>query len=87
MHIEQKENWIGKTIESLPNEELASIIKEIADCRGTGCLKTERLADIEKKFSKEVAHTRPGENMRLIEDAVLFEAARRFYNNLVDLEG
>lgn len=71
----------GKGINYWP--ELAGLFKEIADFRRTGILKGEALRNLAREFSDNVSHTDYGQNMRLVEDEVLFEMSRRYYNSLI----
>ncbi len=80
MFIAQKNNWLGRKMESLNTSELSAIFEEVAKYRKTGILKSGKLRKLEADFSDNVSHTPYGECMRLVEDAVLFEMSRRFYN-------
>ena len=84
MVIEQRENWLGNRLKALTQSELLELIEEIANFRRTGLLKEKKMRTLEKQFSENVSHTPIGDCMRLIEDEILFEAARRFYNEKLD---
>ena len=84
MIIEQRENWLGNRLKDLTQSELLELIEEIANFRRTGLLKEKKMRTLEKQFSENVSHTPIGDCMRLIEDEILFEAARRFYNEKLD---
>ena len=84
MIIEQRENWLGNRLKDLTQSELLELIEEIASFRRTGLLKEKKMRTLEKQFSENVSHTPIGDCMRLIEDEILFEAARRFYNEKLD---
>lgn len=58
---------------------LLKVFEEITDFRNTGLLKGNYLRQIEAEVS-ETTHTRGGEMMRYVEDAVLYEISRRYYN-------
>lgn len=84
MIIEQRENWLGNRLKALTQSELLELIEEIANFRRTGLLKEKKMRTLEKQFSENVSHTPIGDCMRLIEDEILFEAARRFHNEKLD---
>lgn len=84
MIIEQRENWLGNRLKDLTQSELLELIEEIANFRRTGLLKEKKMRTLEKQFSENVSHTPIGDCMRLIEDEILFEAARRFHNEKLD---
>ena len=84
MVIEQRENWLGNRLKDLTQSELLELIEEIASFRRTGLLKEKKMRTLEKQFSENVSHTPIGDCMRLIEDEILFEAARRFHNEKLD---
>lgn len=84
MIIEQRENWLGNRLKALTQSELLELIEEIASFRRTGLLKEKKMRALEKQFSENVSHTPIGDCMRLIEDEILFEAARRFHNEKLD---
>lgn len=84
MIIEQRENWLGNRLKDLTQSELLELIEEIASFRRTGLLKEKKMRTLEKQFSENVSHTPIGDCMRLIEDEILFEAARRFHNEKLD---
>ena len=77
MIIKQKNNWLGAKMSAIPQMIL---FEEIAEFRRTGILSGGELRDLEKEFSDNVSHTPYSECMRLIEDEVLFEISRRYYN-------
>ena len=80
--IEQINTWLGQRMKNMSEAELAELFKEISDFRRTGVLKGEQLRNLAKEFSDNVTHTDYGQNMRLVEDEVLFEMSRRYYNSL-----
>lgn len=83
MEIKNKEHWFGCRLGTMSQDELLKLFEEIAEYRRTGILDGQRLRTLERDFSKNVSHTPGAECMRLMEDAVLFEAARRFYNEKI----
>lgn len=78
--ILQKDNWLGQRLGAMEETDLLYLFEEISRFQDTGILERGKLRALEEEFSDNVAHTRKGECMRLVEDAVLFEIARRFYN-------
>ncbi len=78
--INQVDNWLGKKMESMEDIELCRLFEEIDSFRRTGLLQEKGLRALEKEFSENVSHTSYGECMRLVEDEVLFEMSRRFFN-------
>lgn len=83
--IQQRDNWLGQRMKNMDDIELAELFNEIAEFRKTGILKGEKLRDLAKEFSDNVSHTNYSENMRLIEDEILFEMSRRYFNSLFDV--
>ena len=76
--IDFVKNWLGTRMSQLSNEELCSIYEEIHSLRKTGLLSGDaRLRELDTEFRRE--HDCDS-NLRLIEDAVLYEIGRRFYN-------
>ena len=75
-----RENWLSKTISVLKDEELHNLFAEIYSYRETGVLKGKYLRAMEHSVSEHVTHTPAGEMIRTIENAVLFEMARRYAN-------
>lgn len=75
-----RENWLSKTISALQDEELHNLFTEIYAYRETGVLKGKYLRAMDRSVSEHVTHTPAGEMIRTIEDAVLFEMARRYAN-------
>ena len=80
--ILQLNTWLGQRMQNMGEVELAGLFKEIADFRRTGILKGEALRNLAREFADNVSHTDYGQNMRLVEDEVLFEMSRRYYNSL-----
>ena len=80
--IEQRKNWIGQKLADMSEDMLSSLFVEITNFRNTGILKGGNLRNLEKEFSDNVSHTPYGDCMRLIEDEVLYEMSRRYYNSL-----
>lgn len=80
MKIKQNNNWLGYRMASLKESEIDNLFREITDFRRTGILVGGFLRQLDKEFSDNVSHTSYGDCMRLVEDAVLYEMARRYYN-------
>lgn len=75
-----RENWLSKEISKLSDEELGDLFGEIYDFRESGVLRGEKLRAFEEHVSRDITHTPVGEMMRTVEDAILFEMARRYHN-------
>ena len=77
--IEARKNKISGIISSLSDEELCIIIKEITDFKDSGILvENSNLAKIATRLHNEL---KVPYDIRMVEDDVLYEAARRFYNS------
>ena len=76
--IKQMNNWLGNRVEAFSDEDLL----EISDFRRTGLLTgPSKLRKFEREFSDHVQNH--DGYLRTVEDAVLFEMARRFYNQVI----
>lgn len=82
MLIQQKDNWLGHKMENISDPDLFALFEEITEFRRIGILVGGTLRALEREFSDNVSKTSYGECMRLVEDAVLYEMARRFHNAL-----
>lgn len=76
--IEKRKNQISETIGAMSDGDLCILIEEIADFKKKGILidnsNLSRIAEeLHEKFKMP-------NDIRMVEDAVLFEAARRYYN-------
>jgi len=78
--IQQKDNWLSDRVAALEPAALKELFEEIHDFRETGILEKGKLRALEREFSENVSHTRSGECIHLVEDAVLYEMSRRYYN-------
>lgn len=77
--IEPRHNIISNTISSLSDEELCIVFEEITDFKNGGILaKHSNLARITRELHEKF---KVPYDIRMIEDNVLYEAARRFYNS------
>lgn len=83
MGFKQKDTWLGRRLEAMPQDEILKIFEEITEFKRTGFLKGERLRGLEAEFSENVSHTKGDECMRLIVEEVLFELSRRLYNEKI----
>ena len=76
--IDFKRNWLGTKMAEMSDDELCSIYEEIHDFRNTGVLSGEAtMRELDRAFRRQ---NNCDSNLRLIEDAVLYEIGRRFYN-------
>lgn len=83
--IEKRNHFLSNIMQELTCEELCAVISEIDHFRKTGILPEEKQEL--RKINRMVADACGvsfSETMRMTEDEVLFEAARRFYNQWVD---
>ena len=78
--LQQKDYWLGHRIAAYEPTELMALFEEIYDFRRTGILKGGKLRALEMEFSANVSNTKGGDCLRLVEDEVLFEMSRRYYN-------
>ena len=70
--------WFGQNIGTLTDDDLRQLFLEINSFRRAGVLASPaKLRDLERQFSNTI-HNHG--NLRIVEDEVLFEMARRFYN-------
>ena len=80
--IKQMNNWLGNRVEAFSDEDLREMFLEISDFRRTGLLTgPSKLRKFEREFSDHVQNHNG--YLRTVEDAVLFEMARRFYNQVI----
>lgn len=79
--IKSNNSWLGNRLANLREHELCSLFFEIADFHNTGVLiQNSQMRELARDFSSNVTHTNPSENMRLVEEAILYEMSRRYYN-------
>ena len=76
--IKQVDTWLGRRVESLSAAELCVLFEKIAEFRRTGILTGNRLRNLSREFSENVTHS--AMDMRTVEDEILFEISRRYYN-------
>lgn len=72
--------WLQQRLAAFSRDELANLFNEIAEYRRTGMLKGNKLESLESEVSEEF-NTPAGENLRLVEDEILFEISRRYVTN------
>ena len=74
------DNWFGQKIGELSDDELRQLFLEIHSFRRTGVLTSpSKLRELERDFSNTIQNH--DGHLRIVEDEVLFEMSRRFYNN------
>ena len=76
--IDPRKNKLSSVIASLTDEELSAVFEEITDFKDSGILtKNSNLSRIARELHEtfNVPY-----DLRMVEDDVLYEAARRFYN-------
>ena len=71
------------TMADMLTGDLCDLLEEITEVADTGLLPSDAmLRDIERKYSEQVTHTRNGEMLRTVENAALYEMARRYNNEI-----
>lgn len=80
--IDIENNWLAQTIGQKNDNNLANLYTDIVEFRKTGLLSAHStLRELSNELEKEMA--RPTTTfIRQLEDAVLYEMARRYYNLL-----
>ena len=76
--IKQVDTWLVRRVESLSAAKLGALFEEIAEFRRTWILTGNRLRNLSREFSENVTHS--AMDMRIVEDEILFEISRRYYN-------
>ena len=76
--IDPRKNKLSSVIVSLTDEELSAVFEELSDFKDCGILaensKLSRIAsELHESFNVPY-------DIRMVEDNILYEAARRFYN-------
>ncbi|MGN1155662.1 MAG: hypothetical protein ACI4TK_05760 [Agathobacter sp.] len=79
--IENRKHWLSDIVGAIPDNELCTVIEEINAFRMTGVLPkgAVKLRDLSRQAA-DICKVDYGEMMRTVEDAILFEAARRYHN-------
>ncbi len=78
-YLKNQPNWLGQRMVSIDDDTIRKLFIDIANFRRTGILsKDSYLHTLDKEFSAEI-HNKDN-HLRIIEDEVLFEMGRRFYN-------
>ena len=83
--INPRKNKLSSVIISLSDKELRTVFEEIADFKDSGILtKNSKLSRIARELHEtfNVPY-----DIRMVEDDILYEAARRFYNGNESAEG
>lgn len=84
MQIENRNHWIDQIMEKVLDYELVAIFTDITEFRRTGLLKPESpLRVLDGIFRRQCGQS--DTMLREVEDAVLYEMARR-YNNVAESE-
>lgn len=78
-YLKNQPNWLGQRMVAIDDDTIRKLFIDIANFRRTGILsKDSYLHNLDKEFSAEI-HNKDN-HLRIIEDEVLFEMGRRFYN-------
>ena len=77
-------NWLKDSLENMSKAQLCGLFSEIQMFRKTGILHRGMLDKFEREFSYNVSHTPARECMRLVEDSILYEMARRYSESEAD---
>ena len=80
--FEVRNNWMSELIAKKTDQELYSLFTEINAYRESGILVGNLLRALDEEITRSITHTRIGEMLRKVEDAVIFEMARRYANNI-----
>lgn len=77
--IDCDKNWLSIRVAVINARELCQLYKDIYDFHKTGVLaENSEMRTIAEEFEREIS----GEyNLRIVEQAILNELGRRFYNN------
>lgn len=71
-------NWFAARVSELSDDDLCAVYEEVHDFRKTGILDGDAaLRKLDREFREQFDSN---SSLRLVEDAVLFEIGRRFYN-------
>ena len=77
-------NWTGMTTAAFAEEELLTMFAEIAEYRRTGILADETLLRRYETRYRDETGDEGVLALRLLEDTILFEISRRYYNQNVN---
>ena len=84
-YLKNLPNWLGQRMVAIDDDTIRKLFIDISDFRRTGILsKDSYLHTLDKEFSAEI-HNKDN-HLRIVEDEVLFEMGRRFYNLGVEKE-
>lgn len=82
MQIENRNHWIDQIMNNVSNYELTAMFADLTEFRRTALLKPESpVRALDRIFRKQCGQS--DTMLRIVEDAVLYEMARR-YNNAVE---
>lgn len=81
MKIESRDHWLSKLTNEISDDELCLAIEEISEFRRTGVIPqdADKLKGLARKAA-DICKVSYSDMMRTVEDAILFEAARRYHN-------
>ena len=79
--IDNDDTWLGNRVGELTQNELKQLFWEITTLHKTGLLVTDGLRDLVKEFAEYYGTDDTTGFMRMMEDAVLYEMGRRYYNS------
>lgn len=84
MQIENRNHWIDQIMEKVSDYELTAMFTDITEFRRTALLKPESpVRALDRIFRNQCGQS--DTMLRMVEDAVLYEMARR-YNNMAEEE-
>lgn len=81
MFVPSRTHWIDDIMTQITNTELLRLFPDIAEFRRTGLLRPDSPVRALDSIFKAACHTKDS-MLRQVEDAVLYEMARRYNNEL-----
>lgn len=78
--IRQRSHWLSDMANALTDQQIATMYEEISEFRRTGILHGSLLRDFARGIQSKINSSSP--ELRMAEDAVLFEMGRRLYERL-----
>lgn len=82
MQIENRNHWIDRIMDQVSDYELTAMFADLTEFRRTALLKPESpVRALDRIFRKQCGQS--DTMLRVVEDAVLYEMARR-YNNMTE---
>lgn len=76
----QRSHWLSDMAKTMSDQQIATMYEEISEFRRTGILHGSMLRDFARRIQSEIKSSSP--ELRMAEDAVLFEMGRRLYERL-----